>query len=183
MTKLNPNTNEPLTTINILKIATCGKVTLPDDQTLTYNIGYDTADKSLLIRITDNATGGLFSPEWIPLNAILTTINTRPNPETSFNARIFTGLYTSASANNAGFLVAALKAEGILVSFKQSTRLHEMGAVEAFEKSIRALIKDNVSLHDVVAERAAARAKVQAANAKKLASSRAKTAVNRTPTK
>ena len=179
MTKSNPTTNEILTTINILKIATCGKVTAPEELTLTYNIGYDTADKSLLIRITDNATGGLFSPEWIPLNAILTTISTRPNPETSFNARIFATLYTSASANNAGFLVAALKAEGILVPFKQSTRLHEMGAVEAFEKSMQPLIKDKVSLHDVVAERAAARAKVQAENAKKLAANRA----NKTPTK
>lgn len=183
MTKSNPATNAPLTTSNILKIATCGKVTAPEELTLTYNIGYETTDKSLLLRITDNATGGLFSPEWIPLNAILTTISTRPNPETSFNARIFAGLYTSASANNAGFLVAALKAESILVPFKQSTRLHELGAVEAFEKSMQVLIKDNISLHDVVAERAAARAKVQAENAKKLAASRAKTAVNKTPTK
>ena len=178
MTKSNTTTNETLTTINILKIATCGKVTAPEELTLTYNIGYDIADKTLLLRITDNATGGLFSPEWIPLNAILTAISTRPNPETSFNARIFATLYTSASANNAGFLVAALKAEGILVPL-QSTRLHELGAVEAFEKSMQLLIKDNISLHDVVAERAVARAKVQAENAKKLAASRA----NKTPTK
>jgi hypothetical protein len=39
MTK--PNTKKLTTVqINILKISTCGKVTLPDDHTLTYNIGY-----------------------------------------------------------------------------------------------------------------------------------------------
>ena len=63
MTK--PNTTIPTTspTINILKISTCGRVTLPDDHTLTYNIGYDAADKTLLVRLTDNDTGGLFSNE------------------------------------------------------------------------------------------------------------------------
>ncbi len=43
--------------INILKIATCGKVTLPNDHTLTYNIGYDTSEKTPHLRITDNDTG------------------------------------------------------------------------------------------------------------------------------
>jgi hypothetical protein len=117
MTKSN-TTPTTTPTINILKISTCGKVTLPDDHTLTYNIGYDTNQKTLLARITDNDTGGLFSNEWITLDDIITTIEKRPTPDTSFNARIFTPLYTSASANNAGFLAAALKAENILVPFK-----------------------------------------------------------------
>ena len=81
--------------INILKITTYGKVTLPDDHTLTYNIGYDAADKTLLVRLTDNDTGGLFSNEWITLDDIITTIEKRPAPDTSFNARIFTPLYKS----------------------------------------------------------------------------------------
>jgi hypothetical protein len=165
MTKSTP-------TINILKISTCGKVTLPDDHTLTYNIGYDTADKTLLLRITDNDTGGLFSNEWITLVDIVTTIEKRPSPDTSFNARILTPLYTSASANNAGFLAAALKAENILVPFKDSKRLHDMGDIKAFTDSMQPLIKDKVSLHDVVAERDAAKAKVRAENERKLKASK-----------
>jgi hypothetical protein len=159
-------------TINILKISTCGKVTLPNDHTLTYNIGYDTADKTLLVRLTDNDTGGLFSNEWITLDDIVTTIDKRPTPDTSFNARIFTSLYTSASANNAGFLAAALKAENILVPFKDSKRLHDMGDIKAFESSMQTLIKDKVNLHDVVAERDAAKAKVRAENERKLKASK-----------
>jgi len=171
MTKLNTAiTTRP--TINILKISTCGKVTLPDDQTLTYNIGYDTSEKTLLVRLTDNDTGGLFSNEWIALDDIVTTIEKRPTPDTSFNARIFTPLYTSASANNAGFIAAALKAENILVPFKDSKRLHDMGDIKAFTDSMQPLIKDKVSLHDVVAERDAAKAKVREENERKLAASK-----------
>jgi hypothetical protein len=44
------------------------------------------------------------------------------------------------------------------------------------------LIKDKVSLHDVVAERDAAKAKVQAENTAKLAANRAKTASVKSPT-
>jgi hypothetical protein len=116
--------------INILKLATCGKVSMPDDHTLTYNIGYDAAEKTLLVRPTDNNTGGLFSNEWITLADIVTTIETRPTPDKSFNARIFTPLYTPASANNAGFLAAALKAENVLVPFNDSKRLHDMGDIK-----------------------------------------------------
>jgi hypothetical protein len=169
-------TNPTTPTINILKISTCGKVTLPDDHTLTYNIGYDTAKKTLLVRLTDNDTGGLFSNEWITLDDIVTTIEKRPNPDTSFNARIFTPLYTSSSANNAGFLAAALKAENILVPFKDSKRLHDMGDIKAFESNMHPLIKDKVNLHDVVAERDAIKAKVRAENERKLKTNSSKTA-------
>ncbi|WP_371195002.1 hypothetical protein [Glaciecola sp. SC05] len=164
------------TTINILKVATCGKVTSPEQATLTYNVGYDTADKTLLLRVTDNATSGLFSTEWIALADILATIEQRTKPNDSFNARLFASLFSSASANNSGFLAAALKAEGILVPFKDSKRLHYLGDVKSFESTMQKLIKDKVSLPDVVAERGAAKAKLRAENEKQLAAKRAKNA-------
>jgi hypothetical protein len=172
MTKSNTTIPTTTPTINILKISTCGKVTLPDDHTLTYNIGYDTSEKTLLVRLTDNDTGGLFSNEWITLDDIVTTIEKRPTPDTSFNAKIFTSLFKSQSANNAGFLTAALKAENILVPFKDSKRLHDLGDIKAFENSMQTLIKDKVNLHDVVAERDAAKAKVRAENERKLKASK-----------
>lgn len=143
---------------------------------MTYNVGYDAAKKNLLVRLTDNDTGGLFSNEWITLDDIVNTIEKRPTPDTSFNAKIFTSLYKSQSANNAGFLTAALKAENILVSFKDSKRLHDLVDIKAFMDSMQPLIKVKVSLHDVVAERDAAKAKVRAENERKLAASKAKTA-------
>jgi hypothetical protein len=182
-----PKTTNPTTaTIDILKIATCGKVSLPTDHTLTYNIGHDTTDKTLHLRITDNDTGGLFSSEWVALADILTVIEKRPTPDTSFNAKIFTSLYKSQSANNAGFLTAALKAENILLPFKDSKRLHDMGDVQAFTDSMQPLIKDKVSLPDVVAEREAVKAKVRAENERKLKANLAKSAaksLSKTPSK
>jgi hypothetical protein len=159
--------------IDILKISTCGKVSAPNEHTLTYNIGWLGADKTLLIRITDNDTGGLFSNEWIALSDIQTTIAKRSTPDSSFNAKIFAALYKSQSANNAGFLAAALKAENILIPFKDSKRLHCLGDIKTFTDSMQPLLKDKVNLHDVVAEREATKAKVRAENEAKLAANRA----------
>lgn len=128
------------------------------------------------MRITDNDTGGLFSSEWIALADVLSVIDERPTPDKSFNARMFASLFKSQSANTAGFLAAALKAENILVPFKAPKRLHYIGDVDSFKDSMRPLIDDNISLLDVVAERDAAKAKVRAENERKLKATRAKTA-------
>jgi hypothetical protein len=181
MTKPNTTTSTTSPIINILKISTCGKVSMPTEHTLTYNIGYNNTKKTLHLRLTDNDTGGLFSNEWINLDDIVTVIEKRPIPDTSFNARIFTSLYKSQSANNAGFLAAALKAENILVPFKDSKRLHDMGDIKAFTVSMQPLIKDKVSLHDVVAERDAIKAKVRAENERKLKANSSKTVSKSTP--
>lgn len=169
-------TNPTPAKIDILKISTCGKVTLPSDHPLTYNIGHDTTQKILLLGVTDNDTGGLFLNEWIALADVLSAIDKRPTLDKSFNARIFTNLFKSQSANNAGFLAAALKAENVLVPFKESKRLHDIGDVQAFTDSMQPLIDDKVSLPDVVAERDAAKAKVRADNERKLKANLAKSA-------
>jgi hypothetical protein len=67
------------------------------------------------------------------------------------------------------------------VSFKDSKRLHDLGDIKAFTDSMQPLIKDKVSLHDVVAERDAAKAKVRAENERKLKANSSKTASKSTP--
>lgn len=173
-------TNNP--TINILKISTCGKVTLPQEHTLTYNIGYNSDAEQLLIRVTDNATGGLFSSEWIAVEDAIKVIGERRKPDESFNANILAALFQSQSANNAGFLAAALKAEEILAPFKNAKRLHALGDTKVFTSNMAPFIKDKVSLQDVVAERNAAKAQAQAENERKLKAKRAKSAAKK-PTK
>jgi len=54
--------------ITILKKAQCGKVSTPEKETLTYNIGH-CGDK-YYFRVTDNVGGGFFSHEWISLGDI-----------------------------------------------------------------------------------------------------------------
>jgi hypothetical protein len=153
--------------INILKKAHCGKVSTPEKETLTYNIGHSSDE--YYFRITDNDTGGYFSNEWVSLNDISKLL---PN-DTPFNASALTPLFKSKSANNAGFLAAALKAESLLLPVKETKRLHTLGDFDAFNKAMQKLVKSKVSLPDVIAEREAAKEAKLKALADKLAKSKA----------
>jgi hypothetical protein len=156
-------------TIRILKQATCGKVTTPDKPTLTYNIGSE--NDHFYVRVIDNVGGGFFSHEWIELSTIIETL---PN-DTPFNASALAPLFTSKSANNAGFLAAALKAEKLIVPVKETKRLHNIGNVSAFTKTMQKLIKSKISLPDEVAEREAIKEAKRIALAEKLAKSKTNT--------
>ena len=153
--------------INILKKAHCGKVSTPEKETLTYNIG--NIDSDYYFRITDNTSGGYFSYEWVSLNDISELL---PN-DTPFNASALTPLFKSKSANNAGFLAAALKAESLLLPVKETKRLHTLGDITAFNKSMQKLVKSKVSLPDDIAKREAAKEAKLKALAEKLAESKA----------
>jgi hypothetical protein len=137
--------------IRIIKITDCGKLTAPNTTTLTYNLGV--ADSSNIhFRVTDNKTGGLFSTEWIALDAILDTVKDKPDAK-PFNALIFDRLFTYRSANNAGFLVAALLAEGVLQRYKETKRIVIIGEPDKFLEELKPLMNSDTSLHDVIAER------------------------------
>jgi len=135
--------------ITIIKKTNCGKVSTPEKETLTYNIGH--CDDEYYFRITDNIGGGFFSHEWISLGDITECLP----KDSNFNATALTPLFKSKSANNAGFLAAALKAESLLLPFKETKRLHTLGDLSAFTKSMQKLIKSKVSLPDEIAEREA----------------------------
>jgi hypothetical protein len=169
--------------IRIIKITDCGKLTAPNATTLTYNLGVD-ASSNIHFRITDNKTGGLFSPEWIALDAILDTVKTAPDAK-PFSALIFDRLFTYRSANNAGFLVAALLAEGVLQRYKETKRMLMLGNPDEFLADIKPLLDSDTSLHDVIAERLEARKLKEVEREKALAKARqsqAKTSVDK-PTK
>jgi hypothetical protein len=156
--------------IRIIKITDCGKLTAPKITTLTYNIGV--ADSSNIhFRVTDNKTGGLFSPEWIALDAILDTVKTAPDAK-PFSALIFDRLFTYRSANNAGFLVAALLAEGVLQRYKETRRMVIIGEPDKFLEELKPLMNSDTSLHDVIAERLAARKLKEVEREKALAQAR-----------
>ena len=153
--------------INILKKAHCGKVSTPEQESLTYNIG--NIDDDYYFRITDNDTGGFFSNEWISLVDITELL---PN-DTPLNASYLAPLFKSKSANNAGFLAAALKAEKLLLPVKETKRLHALGDISAFTKCMQKLVKNKVSLPDEISEREAVKAAKLKALAEKLAKSKA----------
>lgn len=158
--------------IRIIKIAECGKLTAPNTSTLTYNIAVNDSSKTHF-RTTDNKTGGLFSPEWIAVDAILDTVKDLPDAgEKPFSALIFDRLFTYKSANNAGFLVAALLAEGVLQRYKKTKRMAIIGSPDKFLEDIQPLVDSDTSLHDVIAERLAERELKAAEREKALALAR-----------
>jgi hypothetical protein len=169
--------------IRIIKITDCGKLTAPKITTLTYNLGVD-GSSNIHFRTTDNKTGGLFSPEWIALDVILESVKAIADAK-PFSALIFDRLFSYRSANNAGFLVAALLAEGVLQRYKKTKRMLVLGNPDKFLEDSQPLVDSDTSLHDVIAERLEARKLKEVEREKALAKARqaqAKTSADK-PTK
>ena len=93
--------------VRVIKTATCKSLSGMSD--LTYHLGVD-AESNLLLRVFANSSSGYFSQEWVPFSAIKATLAKAPNI-TSFSLR---PLYVGKSTNSPGFLLAALKAEGLV---------------------------------------------------------------------
>ncbi|MEH6578997.1 MAG: hypothetical protein V7731_18190 [Amphritea sp.] len=94
------------------------------------SIGYEIVklDESqvLAIRITVNSSGGFFSREFIPLNAIADELN-KVESDKPLKSGLLRGLFKSGSSNNAGFLCAALRAEDVLLPAPNSLYQHLKG--------------------------------------------------------
>jgi len=97
---------KPTAPLRILKIDTCPS--LSGASTLTYHVAKDT---DVQFRIWGNTGGGLFSREWIPWSRIEPALDTESVTAGSLKRA---GVCLGKSANTPGFLLAALKAEGLV---------------------------------------------------------------------
>ncbi len=106
---------EPMTTedLRVLRQSTCPS--LSGASTLTYEIGAD-AEGGLYFRITGNSGGGLFGKEWVAWRAIEPALADSPVTAGSLKRA---GVCTGKSQNTPGFVLAALKAEGLVTSLEQ----------------------------------------------------------------
>ncbi len=80
-----------------------------DTGVLDYEVGTDEAGE-VLFRITANNAGGFWSKEWVAWSQVH-EVCTNHDPITSI---LFRGLFKGKSVNTAGFLLAALKDQGLL---------------------------------------------------------------------
>lgn len=126
--------------MRIIKVASCpsnsGKATL------TYHVGY-TADNEIHFRVVMNTGGGLFSPEWLALNAIQPALAKAPAPLTSYP---LVSLLQGKSTNTPAFLMAALKNEGLVRSLEGKVRGYELIDSAAFMGAVNALIASGVDI-------------------------------------
>ena len=128
--------------MRILKIASCPTCTAK--ATVTYHIGCS-RDQQVKFKVVANSGGGLFSAEWIALSAIKEAFDTSPRVITSFTMM---KLFKGKSINTPGFLMAALKHEGLVKNLEGKQRGYEQLDHATFLSSINELIASNVNLGD-----------------------------------
>lgn len=132
------NVEAQLQTVRILKIGSC--VTLSGKFKLTYHIGFSGAD--VQFRIYANIGGGFYSNEWVGAEAIQQALSA----ETLVSAASLHPIFMGKSANTAGFLLAVLKQEGLIVRSTESPRKYLRTDSEAFVAEIQVLIESTVDL-------------------------------------
>ena len=101
--------------IRCIKIHQTVKLSSKAPGHLTYALGIDDHTQDLYLQLQENSSGGYFSREWVPLSHIDACI-ARLKPKEIFAASHFRPAFISRSQNNAGFLAAALKAEGVIIA-------------------------------------------------------------------
>jgi len=131
--KPKPSQEEP--DLVILHRASCPKLSERAKGELDYQVGYSPTATDLYIRITSNHSGGYFSKEWVPLSVIQTCLPSELDADSGssdlsgFSARVLTTAFVSKSQNNAGFLAAALLAEGLIAKADDKQHVLQLGVV------------------------------------------------------
>jgi hypothetical protein len=137
-TEINTTATVPTLAPTVIKTDTCES--LSGRSTLTYHIGYTQTDdvSHVYIRIHDNTGHGIFNNGWVALNKILDVLlaATEDKPLGSAQLR-----FVGSSANTPGFILAALKQEGIIKQALKSKRHYVMGDISAFDEDIKARIE------------------------------------------
>ena len=132
--------------IRILKTATCPS--LSAKSTLTYNIGCN-AEGEIHFQVVANDGGGFWNDDWVAQQSIQAVLNKQSlgHDITSASLR---PLYPSKSTNSPGFLLAVLKAIGMVQVSHTNPRCYELGSPQAFMAEVTAMLASGHEL--VIAE-------------------------------
>lgn len=125
----------------ILKIANCSS--LSGRTTLTYHVGcYD--ERNVCFRIWTTNGKGVFSKEWTSAFDINSVLAENPSLAAPILLPIFK---KSRSVNTAGFLLAALKNEGLVKPSPDVAHQYLPVPSESFVQDVSALIASSVDLN------------------------------------
>jgi len=120
--------------MEIIKKGKCQSLT--GKSTLTYEVGRD--EDGAHIRITSNTGGGFYSGEWVAVSSIEAALARTPESINSFT--LFT-LFKGKSVNTPAFLLAALKAEGVVQAVKGRQRKHTLADMGRIANTKKAPVK------------------------------------------
>ena len=118
----------------IYRTGSASKLSLRASGVLTYQLGYVVSLNQLFVRIQLNDTGGYFSKEWVPIVEVESILLAYASEGSSFSAAILKGCFVSRSQNNAGFLAAIIKSEGLIhtLSGKSNLLVFDEGLYQAW---------------------------------------------------
>jgi hypothetical protein len=136
------NTEKVEPEIRILKVGSCPS--LSGRSSLVFHIAC-TPKSEVLIRVYKNSGHGFFSDEWVPLRAILQTLEGR-SPKLPLTGYVLFPLFRGKSINNSFFLFAILRHEGLVQPSKQDRRTYERIDPKAFLTGIKTLMSSAVAL-------------------------------------
>jgi hypothetical protein len=122
----------------VLKVATT--TSLSNRSTLGYAIGCDESN-AIFLSLRSNTAAGMFSSKWI---AFLDIANALVHADKITSATL-APLYEGTSRNNAGFILAVLRGEGLVCP---SERHYMRQDFKPFQQHINALIAAGVDLGD-----------------------------------
>jgi len=95
------------------------------DQTQLIHYAIGKSNDVDVIQLVSNTNNGLFSDELLPIESIQQYLSGRGELAT-FTSRIFHPLFSKSSNNNAGFLGAVLRHEGILKAADKKQFKHQL---------------------------------------------------------
>ena len=128
--------------ICILKMDSCPS--LSGKSTLTYHIGCN-AESEILFRVVANTGGGFFNDEWVSFNAIQGVFDKQPKDK-PIAALMLQPLFQGRSMNSPAFLLAAIKAEGLVKPLGDKKRGYERIDSAEFMAEVRKLVSSSIDL-------------------------------------
>lgn len=106
-----------------LKLAIANKLGKRAEGSIHYHILADIDRLKLYIAITRNDSGGYFSRELVPISKVEACL-AKYEADTPFPSKALKEAFVGLSSNNAGFLAAILRSEGVLGAAPDSETQH-----------------------------------------------------------
>ena len=131
--------------MKVIKIGECPS--LSGRSSLTYHIGCrsDLLEKSgaefneaISFRIHANSGSGLFSNQWVPVSALKTVFNKEQSKDAVTSSSL-NSVFAGTSVNTAGFILAVLKAEGLVVHMEDKRRYYQCTRTDQFFSAMKIL--------------------------------------------
>ncbi len=107
---------------NIVLDGKAKKLSPKTENHVFYQLSVHDDMNSLFLRLSGNEGGGLHSKEWVAFEDIIAMLNAQDDKP--FKSTVFKSVFKGGSANNAGFMAAALRGLLLILPSEKSVFLH-----------------------------------------------------------